>query len=122
MSLVGAKLPNGLNIKKGKLRGVASNGMLCSGGELLIDDSVVEGAEYDGILILKGEPKVGTPIQDAIGYNDTIIDFKTYANRPDTLSVVGLSREVSATFGTDFKEPEMTYAEDRKSIIGFCIC
>lgn len=91
VALVGAVLPNGLKIKKGKLRGVISNGMLCSGSELLIDDGVVEGAEYDGILILKGEYEAGTPIQDAIGYNDTIIDFSTYANRPDTLSVIGLS-------------------------------
>ena len=89
--------------------------MLCSGGELLIDDGVVEGAEYDGILILKGEPKPGTPIQDAIGYNDTIIDFKTYANRPDTLSVIGLSREASATFGTPFAEPDYTYGETDKA-------
>ena len=116
VALVGAELPNGLKIKKGKLRGVVSNGMLCSGGELLIDDGVVDGAEYDGILILKGEPTPRTPIQDAIGYNDTIIDFKTYANRPDTLSVIGLSREVSATFGTPFNEPDYSYKEsDKKS-------
>jgi len=114
VALVGAVLPNGLKIKKGKLRGVVSNGMLCSGGELLIDDGVVEGAEYDGILILKGEYEAGTPIQDAIGYNDTIIDFSTYANRPDTLSVIGLSREVSATFGTPFAEPDYSYEEDEK--------
>ncbi len=114
VSLVGAKLPNGLNIKKGKLRGVVSNGMLCSGGELLIDDGVVEGAEYDGILILKGEQTPGMPIQDAIGYNDTIIDFKTYANRPDMLSVIGLSREASATFDTPFTEPDYSYSEDEK--------
>ncbi len=119
VALVGAVLPNGLKIKKGKLRGVASNGMLCSGGELLIDDGVVEGAEYDGILILKGEPEIGARIQDAIGYNDTIIDFKTYANRPDTLSVIGLSREVSATFGTPFKEPDLSYTEDEKSTSDF---
>ncbi len=114
VSLVGAELPNGLKIKKGKLRGVASNGMLCSGGELLIDDGVVEGAEYDGILILKGDQTPGMPIQDAIEYNDTIIDFKTYANRPDMLSVIGLSREASATFDTPFNEPDYSYSEDEK--------
>ncbi len=114
VALVGAQLPNGLKIKKGKLRGVVSNGMLCSGGELLINDGVVEGAEYDGILILKGEPEVGTPIQEAIDYNDIIIDFKTYANRPDTLSIIGLSREVSATFGTPFNEPDYYFGEDEK--------
>ena len=119
VALAGAVLPNGLKIKKGKLRGVASNGMLCSGGELLIDDGIVEGAEYDGILILKGEPELGARIQDVIGYNDTIIDFKTYANRPDTLSVIGLSREVSATFGTPFNEPELSYSEDEKSTSDF---
>ncbi|MCK5128730.1 MAG: phenylalanine--tRNA ligase subunit beta [Clostridiales bacterium] len=114
VALVGATLPNGLKIKKGKLRGEISNGMLCSGGELKIDDSVYEGAEYDGIMILKGDNTPGMGIAEAIGYNDIIIDFKTYANRPDTLSIMGLARETSATFNLPFTEPIYTFKEDSK--------
>lgn len=116
VALVGCNLPTGLKIKKGKLRGVESFGMLCSGGELLIDDGVYEGAEYDGIMILKETYTPGMPITEAIGYNDVIIDFKTYANRPDTLSVMGLARETAATYEVPFKEPDYSYNEDEGKV------
>ena len=119
VALGGAILPNGLKIKKGKLRGIESFGMLCSGEELNIDDSIYENAGYDGIMILKGEHTPGMKITEAIDYDDIIIDFKTYANRPDTLSVIGLARETSATYNLPFVKPCYDYDENEKRTSDF---
>ena len=68
-------LPGGTHIVAGKLRGEDSFGMLCSGGELGLTEADYEGAEVNGILILKGQPKPGTDIKEVLGLNDIIIDF-----------------------------------------------
>ena len=108
-ALHNSKLPNGMNIKSGKLRGVVSNGMLCSGEELKLTEDDYEGASVYGILILKGEPKPGTDMRDILGLNDWIIDFKITANRPDCQSVLGIAREIGVVLGTEFKPPVPTY-------------
>ena len=108
-ALHNSHLPNGMNIKSGKLRGVASNGMLCSGEELCVTEDMYEGASVNGILILKGEPKVGTDMRDILGLKDWIIDFKITANRPDCQSVLGIAREIGVVLGTEFKAPVPTY-------------
>ena len=108
-ALHNSTLPNGMNIKSGKLRGVASNGMLCSGGELCITEDDYEGAEVNGILILKGEPVPGTDMRDILGLNDWIIDFKITANRPDCQSILGIAREIGVVLGTEFKPPVPTF-------------
>lgn len=102
-ALEGACLPNGIKIKKGKLRGVESNGMLCSLGELGLTVHDFPYAVADGIFILQNEddcvPLVpGVDICEAIGLNDTSVEFEITSNRPDCLSVIGLAREASATF------------------------
>lgn len=102
-ALEGACLPNGIKIKKGKLRGVESNGMLCSLGELGLTVYDFPYAVADGIFILQNEddcvPLVpGVDICEAIGFNDTSVEFEITSNRPDCLSVIGLAREASATF------------------------
>lgn len=102
-------LPNGMHIKKGKLRGVPSNGMLCSGEELCINDSDYPGAEVYGILILKEGTPVGTDMREILHLNDTVIDFKITANRPDCQSVLGVAREVGVVLGTEFKMPQPKY-------------
>ncbi|MGI6316287.1 MAG: phenylalanine--tRNA ligase subunit beta [Christensenellales bacterium] len=107
VALIGAKLPNGLCIKESKLRGLPSYGMLCSGDELKIKDSVYPSAEVDGILILNEDYRTGTIIKQVLGLDDTIVEFKTLANRPDCLSIVGMAREVSATFRQPLTLPEM---------------
>lgn len=103
-------LPNGAHIKKGKLRGVESNGMLCSGEELCLTDSDYPGAEVNGIMILKpdaGAP--GTDMRDVLGLHDYIIDFKITANRPDCQSVLGIAREAAVVLGKQFNAPVNEY-------------
>ena len=98
-------LPGGKKITKGKLRGVASNGMLCSLGELGLSVHDFPYAIEDGIFILGDDcdKTVGKDIHEAIGYNDTTVEFEITSNRPDCLSVIGLARETAATFGTELK-------------------
>lgn len=100
-------LPNGMHIKKGKLRGVPSNGMLCSGEELCLSEDDYPGASVYGIMILRedaGAP--GTDMRDVLGLHDFIIDFKITANRPDCQSVLGIAREAAVVLGKPFNEPK----------------
>ncbi len=96
----GAKLPGGIKIKKGKLRGVESCGMLCSLGELQLAVSDFPYAIEDGIFILGDDCDctIGADIHSAVGIDDTVVEFEITSNRPDCLSVRGLAREVGATF------------------------
>ena len=102
-------LPNGMHIKKGKLRGVPSNGMLCSGEELCIKDSDYPGAEVYGILIMDDKYPVGTDMREVLHLNDIIIDFKITANRPDCQSVLGVAREIAVVLGKPYKAPVPSY-------------
>ena len=102
-------LPNGTKITKGKLRGVVSEGMMCSGGELLITDSDMPGAEVNGILIMDEKNLPGTDMREVLGLDDYIIDFKITANRPDCQSILGVAREVSVVLGTEFRPPVPEY-------------
>ena len=102
-------LPDGTHIVSGKLRGVESCGMLCSGGELGLTEADYEGAEVNGILILKGEPKPGTDIKEVLGLDDTVIDFSITSNRPDAGSFLGLAKEISVVLDTEFKAPQPAY-------------
>ena len=102
-------LPNGMHIKKGKLRGVASNGMLCSGEELCLKESDYPGAEVYGILILHEDCPAGTDMREVLHLNDMIIDFSVLANRPDCQSVLGLAREVAVVLGTECRLPVPAY-------------
>ena len=87
VSLIGAKLPNGLEIKKSKIRGVESFGMCCSLSELkMAEDS-------EGIIILPEDAKVGEPIVKAMELDDVVVDIATAANRGDILGMLGISRE-----------------------------
>lgn len=102
-------LPNGVHIKKGKLRGVPSDGMLCSGEELCLKESDYPGAEVHGILILQEKYPVGTDMRDVLGLNDVIIDFSVTANRPDCQSILGMAREVAAALNAELKMPVPVY-------------
>ena len=94
-----------VKITKGKLRGVASNGMLCSLGELGLSVHDFPYAIEDGIFILGDDcdKTVGKDIHEAIGYNDTTGEFEITSNRPHCLSVIGLARATAPTFGTELK-------------------
>ncbi len=98
VAMDGSTLPGGIKIKRGKLRGVESNGMLCSLGELGLDKRDFPYAIEDGIFIMQEDCKVGQDIRSAIGLNDTSVEFEITSNRPDCLSVIGLARETAAAF------------------------
>lgn len=102
-------LPNGMHIKAGKLRGVASNGMLCSGEELCLKDADYPGAEVHGIMILQGTPAPGTDMREVLHLNDVVIDFKITANRPDCQSVLGVAREIAVALQVPYNGPVPSY-------------
>ena len=95
----------GKEIKKGKLRGVESCGMLCSLGELGLTAHDFPYAIEDGIFVLGDDcdRTLGIDIREAIGLNDTVTEFEITSNRPDCLSILGLAREAAATFGKELK-------------------
>ena len=100
-------LAGGVHITKGKLRGVKSNGMLCSFAELGLTQNDVPEAYADGIWILNDLGcQVGDDINLVIGNDDTIVDFEITNNRPDCYSIIGLARESAAAFGLPMKHHE----------------
>lgn len=115
VALDGSTLANGIKIKKGKLRGVESNGMLCSGEELGINDDWYKGAEVYGILILDPETPVGEDIVKVVGLDDYVFDISITANRPDCQSIVGIAREIAAILNKPFREPALDYTPDEKA-------
>lgn len=93
----------GKKIKKGKLRGVVSNGMLCSLGELGLTKNDFPYAIEDGIFIIQEDCQIGQDIREALGLNDTVFEFEITSNRPDCLSVIGLARETAVTYDKPLK-------------------
>ncbi len=118
VALDGSSLPGGKKIKRGKLRGVESCGMMCSISELNVTKEEFPSAVEDGIFLLEGDPEPGTDIKDYLGLNETVVEFEITSNRPDCFSVVGLARESAATFGVPFKKPEIKVAEAGDPIQG----
>ena len=96
VALDGSHLPGGVKIKKGKLRGVVSNGMMCSGEELGVPQEVYPSNTDHGLLILQGEPTIGEDIKPVLGLDEQVVDFEILANRPDCLSILGLAYESAA--------------------------
>ncbi len=106
VALDNSTLANGIKIKKGKLRGVVSEGMMCSVAELGVTVHDFPYAIEDGILIIQECCKPGDDIREALGINDTTVEFEITSNRPDCLSVIGLAREAAATFDKELHLPE----------------
>ena len=100
LAQIGAKLSEDFVIKKGKIRGKESCGMLCSEVELGI------GSDKDGIIILPEDAPIGVPFKDYLGINDTVFELEITPNRPDCLSHIGIARELSAYYGKELKYPE----------------
>lgn len=111
VALNGSKLPGGISIKKGKLRGVVSNGMMCSIEELGLLREDYPGAPEHGILLLEGEPAPGTDIKQVLGMGEEIVEFEITSNRPDCLSVIGLAREAAVTYDKPLTVPPITVTE-----------
>ncbi len=99
-------LPGGIHITKGKLRGVPSNGMLCSLTELGLTVNDFPYAIEDGIWIIEEPCKPGDDINTVIGNDDTVVDFEITNNRPDCYSIIGLAREAAAAFQKTMKHHE----------------
>ncbi|MBM28105.1 MAG: phenylalanine--tRNA ligase subunit beta [Halieaceae bacterium] len=95
----GGRLPGGIKIKKAKLRGVESQGMLCSGAELGLSD------DHDGLLSLAADAPVGMPIEDYLDLNDQLIEIGLTPNRADCLSVMGVARDLAVMTDQPLKAP-----------------
>ncbi|MCL5884463.1 MAG: phenylalanine--tRNA ligase subunit beta [Deltaproteobacteria bacterium] len=105
LSRVGAKLPNGMEIRKAKIRGEVSEGMLCSEAELRLSE------ESAGIMILSPDSRIGGPLADALGLNDWLLEIEITPNRGDCLSVLGVAREVAAITGEAVTLPDVGFEE-----------
>lgn len=108
-ALDGSTLPGGITIRAKPLHGIPSEGMLCSGDELGINEDVYPGAEVNGLLDLPKDTVPGTDIQSVVGLDDYIFDISVTANRPDCQSVLGIAREVAAVLGKELKMPRTDY-------------
>lgn len=110
--IVGAKLPNGMEITPRKMKDMMSYGMLCSGEELGISGDWYPGADVNGIMILDEDAPVGEDIKTYLGLDDYVFDISITANRPDCQSVLGIAREVAAFLGKEVKNPDISYTGD----------
>ncbi len=111
VALDGARLPGGTKIKKGKLRGVVSEGMLCSATELNIPQELYPSVGDAGLLIFGEEYPLGADVKPIFGLDDTVVDFEILANRPDCLCALGIARETAVALGTEFREPAIKVEE-----------
>ena len=115
VALVGAHLPNGQKISKGKLRGVASNGMLCSADELKLDLENLPEEQKTGIYILPEDTPIGVPAKEVLGLDDVVLEFELTANRGDCFSVFGLIHEASILTNQIPTLPTIIVNEDDKN-------
>ena len=104
----GSRVEGGVKIKKGKLRGVESFGMMCSIEELGSNREMYPEAPEEGIYIFPEETEVGANAVEVLGLNDVVFEYEVTSNRVDCFSVVGIAREVAATFGKEFHPPVVT--------------
>lgn len=98
-----------MTIKKGKLRGIESDGMLCSGAEIGVNGDMFDGGDVCGLLLLPKEWQNGADVKPLLGLDDYIFDIAVTANRPDCQSILGIAREVAALLGKPVKEPDYSY-------------
>ncbi|PRR76832.1 Phenylalanine--tRNA ligase beta subunit [Clostridium liquoris] len=105
VALHGSTLPGGVKIKKGKLRGIVSNGMMCSEEEL----GIAGEEEVHGLMILSQDTPIGKDIKEVLGLDNSVIDFEITSNRPDCLSIIGIARETAATLEKKYNMPSLDY-------------
>ena len=107
---IGAKLP-GIDIKKGKIRGVESFGMICSVQELGLEHKFLKPADIEGIAELGEDAEIGGDPIKYLGYDDEVVDFELTANRGDLLSILGMAYEVGALYGNPVNEVDLSFDE-----------
>jgi len=112
VALDGAKLAGGVKIKKGKLRGVVSAGMMCSVEELGFTRNDYPEAPEHGIYIFEEKQTPGADIKPILQIDDDVVEFEITSNRPDCFSIIGLAREAAATYRLPLKYPEITVREE----------
>ncbi len=116
----GGPLPeDGIKIKKGQLRGIESNGMMCSIEELGSDRDMYPLAPESGIYILPEDTQVGADAVEVLGLRDVVFEYEITSNRVDCYSVVGIAREAAATFGKEFHPPVVTPTGNDEDINGY---
>lgn len=115
-AMVGAELPGGLKIKKAKLRGVESNGMICSSKELGIDPEQIPPEQKEGILVLPEDTVLGTPITEIMGLDDYILELDLTPNRSDCLSVLNIAQEIGALLGKEVRLPQPEFTADNDDV------
>ncbi|MBP1993524.1 phenylalanine--tRNA ligase subunit beta [Paenibacillus eucommiae] len=106
VALVGAVLPGGLEIKRAKLRGMESQGMICSAKELGLNDKLLPKEIQEGILVLPQDTEIGRSILEVLDIDDKILDFDLTPNRSDCLSMLGAAYEIAAILGRGIKLPD----------------
>ncbi|HEX7056525.1 MAG TPA: phenylalanine--tRNA ligase subunit beta [Bacilli bacterium] len=106
VALIGAKLPGGLHIKKAKLRGVESHGMICSAKELGLNDKLLPKEIQEGILVLPNDVTIGADIHDVLGLSDEVLELDLTPNRSDCLSMIGVAYEIAAIIDCDVRLPD----------------
>ncbi|URN92797.1 MAG: phenylalanine--tRNA ligase subunit beta [Candidatus Pristimantibacillus lignocellulolyticus] len=106
VAVVGAKMPGDFKIKRAKLRGVESQGMICSAKELGVNDKLLPKEQQEGILVLPSTLALGTPIEDVLDLNDHVLELDLTPNRSDALSMIGVAYEVAALTGREVKLPQ----------------
>ena len=111
----GAKLPGG-TIKKGKIRGVESNGMMCSFEELGLDHKFLTEEDINGIKELNQDAPIGEDPIKYLGLDDEVIDFDLTANRGDLLSILGMAYEIGAIYDKKVKDIDLSYQENNENI------
>ena len=115
VALVGAKLPGG-EIKKSKIRGYESNGMLCSLAELGLDNKFLDSKDKEGIHEFPDDTELGIDAIKALGLDDEVIDFELTSNRGDLLSILGMSYELGAIYKKQVKDIDLNYKENNENI------
>lgn len=118
VAVEGAHLAGGLVIKKSKLRGVESRGMLCSGQELGLDPKTMPAEQAHGIMILSPDTQLGLDIKPVIGLDDAVLELDLTPNRGDAMSMVGVAREVAALLGQSLRLPVLDVEESGESTGG----
>ncbi len=111
VAVIGSQLPNGMKLKKAKMRGLDSFGMLCSAEELGIDTKLLLPEQRNGIFILPADTPIGVDIKKVLGLDDVVLDIDLTANRGDCTNIIGLAREAAAVLNTELRMPEMAPAE-----------
>ena len=116
VALEGAKLAQGLQIKRSKLRGVESRGMLCSGQELGMETKLLSPDMAHGILILTEDTPIGLDAKEVLGLNDSVLELDLTPNRGDALSMIGVARDVAAILKKDLKIPVPAFPEGEETV------